>query len=128
MCGNEEWEQEFEMNNRELFRTLQDKYENKRLWAIAKLEEKCYSCGVPMIYIDSLVNIIENDESPIIRAMAIRALYHEPSESWPNQPPSRVKVSMIIDSKVRGRGVDGIDQHIAFEVHEIDKKMKWLQR
>jgi len=127
MCGNRKWDVRFGKDNEGLFAKLKDASEKERLWAIAKLEEKCNGHGIPKKFIDSLINILENDESSLVKAMAIRALYHKSSECWPYDKDDRKKVLSAIINYKSGLGM-GIDRHIAYEIREIENRMRWLQR
>ena len=103
----EEWDERFRMENEELLNKLKTGNEMERLYALAKLEEKCYGNGFPGFLIDLFIEHAQNDESPIVRAFALRALYHQSSETWPMGPEDRKKVLNVIKDRIKWQGKTG---------------------
>jgi len=68
---------------------------------------------------------MEQDESSIVRAFAIRVLYHQSSEIWPLDEAKRAKILEAIKKHSR-RGESTFDSYIAYEIMEIESCVKWL--
>ncbi len=79
--GNEEFERQFIGDISEYIKKLKIRNEMERLWAVAKIEEKCQNHGIPKSILGCLLRLIENDGSAIVRGFSIRALYHQSSET-----------------------------------------------
>jgi hypothetical protein len=98
--------------------------EKERLWAIAKIEEKFYRRGIGDfgIILDELIRLIKFDESIIVRAFALRSLYHDASEIWPYEVEHEKKILDVILFKGKdiGCGVGELDQFIAHELLNIE--------
>lgn len=120
-----EWDEKFKRDNIDLIEKLESGDEMERLWALAKLEEKCYGSGVPNFLIDQIIRCMEQDESSIVRAFAIRVLYHQSSEIWPLDEAKRAKILEAIKKHSR-RGESTFDSYIAYEIMEIESCIKWL--
>jgi len=97
-----EWDEKFKRDNIDLIEKLESGDEMERLWALAKLEEKCYGSGVPNFLIDQIIRCMEQDESSIVRAFAIRVLYHQSSEIWPLDEAKRAKILEAIKNILEG--------------------------
>jgi len=127
--GNEEFESQFRIDTSEYIEKLKTGNEMERLWAVAKIEEKCHNHGIPKFIVDCLLRLIENDESEIVRAFSIKALYHQSTESWPYKPEDRKKIFEAINNhleRLNNNTKYGIDHFITYEILEIESRLKWL--
>lgn len=122
--GND-WYARFKKENNYLLEKLKSGNEMERLFALAKLEEKCYGNGVSEFLVDTFLEHAQNDESSIVRAFALRSLYHQSSETWPMGPDERKKILTVINEKRSSEKYD-VDSFIASELSEIESGVKWL--
>jgi len=106
---------------------LEQGTEQERIYEIAKIEEKCWCNGISSDLFDSLINVIKNDESSLVKIMAIRTLYHEPSECWPCQQEEREKILKLIKEENKGLGMGDFYTHVVYELNEIEDKLNWLK-
>jgi hypothetical protein len=77
------WEIDFCKKMQSFFDKLKHHSEMERLWAVAEIDEKSYSLGYPTCVIKKLNDVLKKDDSPIVRAAALRAFTHEGSEECP---------------------------------------------
>ena len=76
-----------------------------------------------------IIKVIKLDKSPIVRAFAMRILYHPPSEQWPTRPELRIEYMHAIrkrESEISYDVRQSIDDLIGRDLLEIDERTKWI--
>lgn len=120
------FESDWKKDNKEFIRKLKSEDEKERLWAVAKLEENSYRGCVLKFFIKKMIKIMKTDTSPIVRAMAMRSLYHQSSECWPALEDYNKLIRNALNSHDKYLGIGELDNQIAREIDLIDREMKWL--
>lgn len=98
--------------------------EPARALALLQIEEKLRGNPIPNTVLDILLSVNEVDESPRIRALALRVLFHPPSLSWFFTEEQKVKIRRALEHNKR----DGFEGDIALEYLDMDDKLQFFSR
>jgi len=100
--------------------------EMERLWALAKIEEMCIGHGMPGEVFDTVLSVMKTDKSAIVRAFAMRAMYHQPCGDWPFSSEG-YRVKSAFQENAFEKFPSGVHTLVARELLDADEKLNWLK-
>lgn len=114
-----DFEDQFAEVHRDELDQLEHGTEAERLHAIARLERACYASGGLGTVTRALVDRIEQDDSELVRAWAMRALLHGASEVWPTNPDLRQSFTRALWARSGSCGAPDFSDYVAWELLSI---------